>query len=819
MNYVLESLGFRELLSSAGSALADVFYIKVKPAAYSLTRKGMSILARRVPSNKGLFVPFRPNSGILSIIEQIERLSQDSPFSYELYVTIQGDILRNKLGSSELEKIYDGKTKRFLDKTVSYSAQNVFKIGLNLRTLQDYVNEVYRTSLNPEFKELFPLYGLQPQYVKDLSKDKTNFLRIIFDIMGKADVMQMSSRDKSEFYTDIRNKMFEVKMDEQKEANWYNSLVLDKMISIFQREGNYDKVVKEMYNDLVQTGKVKWFIEYPSLKKYKLANDQSKLYFNSTTFNTTNPYVEKWDLIDKAIAENQPSLIGALGERAKNLGFKGFIGTLFNPMLIGAITLGAIKAFKHIMGNRRLDRIEGVIEGAARLQRQNERLLIENNQQQNRYLNALRDVVLIQGIRLLDWMGNNQFGGGYHRNDVFQIGQGVVNQIDMIQNQNDNNILRNVNALIDDDLPFVNNRNVRQRRNSQPNGQMPLLPPPQEPQRILPPPPPRILPPPPIIPEAPPFPQPRPIIPEAPPFPQPRPRIPEAPPFPEPRPRIPEAPPFPRPRMPLPEPRPRMPLPEPRPRMPLPEPRPRMPLPQNNLQRGPLMLSFKSKNTSNSPYKVPISALRDDEFDYESFEKYLSLLNTKNKKPSVYNIANKSIVSHKLTKSKIYAARIAISKFEGREPELNSSDVDQVDKAMAAKDFFLSLPSLILGKEGVYDLDDLNEVNEDSRQILANFPKVKEELRENPDIVPFIQVLEPENIQGMDFILALNNYLALLDNTVNRAERMGGRMNRIWSKLTEKKYYQVFIFLIFSRGMLNLPPTNLAEKLCEGRVN
>lgn len=792
MNYVLESLGFRELLSSAGSALADVFYIKVKPAAYSLTRKGMSILARRVPSNKGLFVPFQPNSGILSIIEQIERLSQDSPFSYELYVTIQGDILRNKLGTDELEKIYDGKTKRFLDKTVSYSAQNVFKIGLNLRTLQDYVNEVYRTSLNPEFKELFPLYGLQPQYVKDLSKDKTNFLRIIFDIMGKADVMQMSSRDKSEFYIDIRNKMFEVKMDEQKEANWYNSLVLDKMISIFQREGNYDKVVKEMYNDLVQTGKVKWFIEYPSLKKYKLANDQSKLYFNSATFNTTNPYVEKWDLIDKAIAENQPSLIGALGERAKNLGFKGFIGTLLNPMLIGAITLGAIKLAKNIFANRRLDRIEGVIEEGARLQQQNERLLIENNQQQNRYLNALRDVVLIQGIRLLDWMGNNQFGGGYRRNDVFQIGQGVVNQIDMIQNQNDNNILRNVNALIDDDLPFVNNRNVRQRRNAQQNGQMPFFPPPE-----LPPPPPPELPPPELPPpELPP--------PELPPLPQPQqqPRI-------DVNGLIDDNLPFVNDRN-----------VRPRSNTVAKIEFPSLPQnnPQNNLQRRTLMFSFKpiSKNTPNTTtYKIPVEELQNGVFNEELFEKYLSQLSTTNKKASVYNIANKSIVTHKLTKSKIYAARAAISKFEGREPELNSTDEDQLDKAYEVKNYFLGLPSLILGRGGG---DDLDEVNEDSRQILAIFPEARDEIRENPDIAPLIQVLEPENIQGMDFILALNNYLALLDNTVNRAERMGGRMNRIWSKLTEKKYYQVFIFLIFSRGMLNLPPTNLAEKLCEGRV-
>lgn len=815
MNYVLESLGFRELLSSAGSALADVFYIKVKPAAYSLTRKGMSILARKVPSNKGLFVPFQPNSGILSIIEQIERLSQDSPFSYELYVTIQGDILRNKLGTDELEKIYDGKTKRFLDKTVSYSAQNVFKIGLNLRTLQDYVNEVYRTSLNPEFKELFPLYGLQPQYVKDLSKDKTNFLRIIFDIMGKADVMQMSSRDKSEFYIDIRNKMFEVKMDEQKEANWYNSLVLDKMISIFQREGNYDKVVKEMYNDLVQTGKVKWFIEYPSLKKYKLANDQSKLYFNSTTFNTTNPYVEKWDLIDKAIAENQPSLIGALGERAKNLGFKGFMGTLLNPMLIGAITLGAIKLAKNIFANRRLDRIEGVIEEGARLQQQNERLLIENNQQQNRYLNALRDMVLIQGIRLLDWMGNNQFGGGYRRNDVFQIGQGVVNQIDMIQNQNDNNILQNINALIDNDLPFVNNRNVRQRRNSQPNGQMLLLPPPE-----LPPPPPPELPPPPP-PELPPPELPPPELPppELPPPELPPPELlpPELPPLPQQQPRIDvnglidDNLPFVNDR----------------------NVRPRSntvakiefpSLPQNNLQRRTLMFSFKPNNdnkTENATtYRIPASALDPDVFDYNMFQDYLMSLDDSEDKKQVYRIAKKNINKNESIKGSIYAARAAIAKYENREMKIHSSDQEQIRDVSAFIDYYDWLPNKVGQVLGRTDEDG------DERLTLGVFPEAKEnpviapliEETKNTVISPLIEGLEPENIQGMDFILALNNYLALLDNTVNRAERMGGRMNRIWSKLTEKKYYQVFIFLIFSRGMLNLPPTNLAEKLCEGLV-
>ena len=809
MNYVLESLGLRELLSSAGSALADVFYIKVKPAAYSLTRKGMSILARRVPSNKGLFVPFQPNSGILSIIEQIERLSQDSPFSYELYVTIQGDILRNKLGTSELEKIYDGKTKRFLDKTVSYSAENLFKIGLNLRTLQDYVNEVYRTSLDPDLKELFPLYGLQPQYIKDLSKDKTNFLRIIFDIMGKADVMKMSSREKSEFFTGIRNKMFEVKLNEKKGADLYNLEVLSRMVSVFQREGNYDKVIREMYNDLVQTGKINWFIEYPSLKKYKLANDQSKLYFNSATFNTTNPYVEKWDLIDKAIAENQPSFIGALGERAKNLGFKGFLGGLLNPMLIGGIALAGIRAAKHILGNRRLDRIEGVIEEGARLQRENERLQIENNRQQNRYFNALRDMILIQGIHLLDWMGNRPVGGGYLRNDVFQIGQGLVNQIDMIQNQNDNNILQNINALIDDDFPFVNNRNVRQRRNSYPNAQMPLLPPPPPPE--LPPPelPPPELPPP----ELPPPPQIQnhndnniyqntnaliddninALINDNLPFVnnrnvrQRRKSLPNV-------------------KMSL--------LP---PQLPLQEPQRILPhpLPQNNLQRGPLMLSFKpvSKNTTGTTtYKIPIRELQNGVFDEDSFGEYLSRLSSARSKPSVYNIANKSIVTHKMSKSKIYAARAAISKFEGREPELNSTDEDQVGEAMEAKNYFLGLPSLILGKEGGDDLNEV-EVDEDSRQILAIFPEAREELRENPDIAPLIQVLEPENIQGMDFILALNNNLALLENSINRAERMGGRMNRIWSKLTEKKYYQVFIFLIFSRGMLNLPLTNLAEKL------
>lgn len=768
MNYLLESLGLREILSSAGSALADVFYIKIKPAAYSLTRKGASILARRVPSNKGLFAPFQSNSGILGIIEQIERLSQDSPFSYELYVTIQGDILRNKLGTSELEKIYDGKANRFLDKTISYSAENVFKIGLNLRTLQDYVNEVYQTRLDPDLKELFPLYGLQPKYVKDLSKDKTSFLRIILDIMGKADVMQMNSREKMEFYTNIRNKIFDVKMEERQEANWYNLEVLTKMVSVFQREGNYDKVIREMYNDLVQTGKIQWFIEYPSLKKYKLANDQTKLYFNSTSFNTTNPYVEKWDLIDKAFEENQPSLIGSLGERAKNLGFKGFIGGLLNPMLIGAIALGGIKLAKNILGHRRLDRIEGVIEEEARLHQENERLQLENNRQQNRNLNALRDMILIQGIRFLDWMGNNHFGGGYLRNDVYQIAQGLVNQIDMIQNQNDNNILENINALIDDDLPFANNRNVRQRRNTFANDQMPFLPPPQEPQRILPPP-------------------------------QPRPRMPTPPPQ---------------------EPRPRMPTPPP--------PEEIHPLftfnePQNNLQRRSAMFSFEpnSNSTKNAKaFSISSSALDPNTFDLKTFNDYLLQLRDKDQKKQVYRIAANNAAEHQDLKGSIYAARAAIARYEGRQMKITGRHDDQYYDLTNPINFFDALPD---GKtdappDGKTEIFGNLGEDEDGRLFIAPLPQEPED----PNGLPLLDSeknylrelgIDPEKIQGMDFIFALNNYLALLDNTMNRYERMGGRMNRIWSKLTQKKYYQVFYFLIFSRGMLILLLSNLAGKL------
>lgn len=484
MDYLWKALGVQEAARQVWGGIQDVFYVKLKPTAHNASRRIENFFVRKVSNFPDSFLgPFGTNSKILPIVREINDKLQGKPELYDLYVNTEGDILRNRRGTSTLEMIYRGSDKRFLkpDRYISYSVNDVFGVGHSLRTLKDYVESCYSSSFDTKLKDIFPLEGLTPDDVKAItSTTPETALEIIFDVLGMGDIKKLPLQKQADLITSLRDDIGERIKAEKNSGAWYTKETIMNMINIISKNNEYGEIVQEMYNDLYNRGEIHWFWEYSRsgaftmarhTGSYKKLKGGEKFYLNPS-LTSGNPLIEKFESIDKLLAGGQPTLSQALKNRS---------GSIFSSLVLPAAALAIAWGLPKIIGKiagvkltreqnnlvqnttQAIGHVADVVGQTAQNQNQNAETVAQLTDDlrltaRNFRLvgNAMKKILYIQGIQTLSLFENNTQA----RTKIHRCVGRLVSATDRLEDVDRSAELNNIfdetdNNLIKDELPLM----------------------------------------------------------------------------------------------------------------------------------------------------------------------------------------------------------------------------------------------------------------------------------------------------------------------------------------------------------------------------